>query len=92
MRAVCYGVVVVALGSDSLVSSVLLCQIGLLTSGGKSLPPETDLEIIFSLIGMQLGLFVVAYLIGNVANIIANLDIFATQFLGVGNCGTLNEH
>ena len=51
-----------------------------LTGAGRTIAPETDSERVFQITSLLLGIFVVAYLIGNVTSIISNLDVLATEF------------
>jgi CRP-like cAMP-binding protein len=54
-------------------------SLSILTGAGKSVPAQTDNQMVLSLIGLLTGIFVVAYLISNVAAVLSNLDAAANQ-------------
>jgi len=52
----------------------------LLTGAGKQIPPVTDAQHLFGLFSLFCSVFIIAYLIGNVASILANLHIERSLF------------
>lgn len=53
--------------------------LALLTGSGKVPPPETDMQALFTMAVLLVGIFVVATVISGVANLVSNLDTFATE-------------
>jgi len=64
-----------------------------LTGVGTHPTPRSTAQVAFSTLGITVGVFVIAYLIGSVSSVLANLDVHGTQFAKevISSTGYLNH-
>lgn len=65
---------------DQYIHSLYWALTTMTTVGYGDITPQTTLEISFALLAMSVGVSIYAYIVGNMANLVANLDAQAQEF------------